>query len=35
VHGRAGARASAGGPLVALDIAEAVPAVLAELLRRS
>jgi hydroxyethylthiazole kinase-like uncharacterized protein yjeF len=32
VHGRAGARASAGGPIVALDIAEAVPAVLAGLL---
>jgi len=32
VHGRAGARASAGGPLVALDIAGAVPAVIADLL---
>ncbi|WP_438501981.1 ADP-dependent NAD(P)H-hydrate dehydratase [Planctomonas deserti] len=32
VHGRAGALASAGGPLVALDIAEAAPAVIATLL---
>jgi NAD(P)H-hydrate repair Nnr-like enzyme with NAD(P)H-hydrate dehydratase domain len=32
VHGRAGARASAGGPLVALDIAGATPAVIAGLL---
>lgn len=32
VHGRAGERASRGGPLVALDIAEAVPTVLRELL---
>ncbi|MCU1438682.1 MAG: hypothetical protein JWP66_1769 [Naasia sp.] len=32
VHGRAGAVASGGGPLVALDIAEAVPAVIARLL---
>jgi hydroxyethylthiazole kinase-like uncharacterized protein yjeF len=33
VHGRAAARASAGGPVAALEIARAVPAVLAELLR--
>ncbi|WP_275004570.1 bifunctional ADP-dependent NAD(P)H-hydrate dehydratase/NAD(P)H-hydrate epimerase [Promicromonospora iranensis] len=32
VHGRAAARASAGGPLAALEIARAVPAVVAELL---
>jgi hypothetical protein len=32
VHGRAAARASAGGPLAALEIAGAVPAVVAELL---
>ncbi|GHH72262.1 bifunctional ADP-dependent NAD(P)H-hydrate dehydratase/NAD(P)H-hydrate epimerase [Promicromonospora soli] len=32
VHGRAAARASAGGPVAALEIAHAVPAVLAELL---
>ncbi|GAB2505450.1 NAD(P)H-hydrate epimerase [Promicromonospora xylanilytica] len=32
VHGRAAARASAGGPVAALEIARAVPAVLAELL---
>ena len=32
LHGLAGARASAGGPLVALDIAEALPATIAELL---
>jgi NAD(P)H-hydrate repair Nnr-like enzyme with NAD(P)H-hydrate dehydratase domain len=32
VHGRAAARASAGGPVAALEIANAVPAVLAELL---
>ncbi|WP_210479151.1 ADP/ATP-dependent (S)-NAD(P)H-hydrate dehydratase [Naasia sp. SYSU D00948] len=33
LHGRAGERASAGGPLVALDIAAAVPATIAALLR--
>lgn len=33
VHGHAAARASAGGPLAALEIARAVPAVVAELLR--
>ncbi|MFC8798856.1 NAD(P)H-hydrate epimerase [Promicromonospora sp. NPDC057138] len=33
VHGRAAARASAGGPVAALEIAQAVPAVVAELLR--
>lgn len=33
VHGRAAARASAGGPVTALAIAQAVPAVVAELLR--
>lgn len=32
VHGRAAAKASAGGPLAALEIARAVPAVVAELL---
>jgi NAD(P)H-hydrate repair Nnr-like enzyme with NAD(P)H-hydrate dehydratase domain len=32
VHGRAGERASAGGPIAALDIAEAIPPVIAELL---
>ncbi|MEU4364335.1 bifunctional ADP-dependent NAD(P)H-hydrate dehydratase/NAD(P)H-hydrate epimerase [Promicromonospora sp. NPDC023987] len=32
VHGRAAARASAGGPVAALQIAQAVPAVIAELL---
>lgn len=32
VHGRAGAVASRGGPLTALQVADAVPAVLAELL---
>jgi NAD(P)H-hydrate repair Nnr-like enzyme with NAD(P)H-hydrate dehydratase domain len=32
VHGRAGERASAGGPIAALDIAEAIPATIAELL---
>jgi hydroxyethylthiazole kinase-like uncharacterized protein yjeF len=32
VHGRAGARASAGGPLVALDIAGAIPSVIADIL---
>ncbi|PUB30027.1 hydroxyethylthiazole kinase-like uncharacterized protein yjeF/hydroxyethylthiazole kinase-like uncharacterized protein yjeF [Promicromonospora sp. AC04] len=32
VHGRAAARASGGGPVAALEIAQAVPAVLAELL---
>ncbi|MCP2282650.1 yjeF C-terminal region, hydroxyethylthiazole kinase-related/yjeF N-terminal region [Promicromonospora umidemergens] len=32
VHGRAAARASAGGPVAALEIARAVPAVIAELL---
>ncbi|WP_369371032.1 bifunctional ADP-dependent NAD(P)H-hydrate dehydratase/NAD(P)H-hydrate epimerase [Promicromonospora sp. Populi] len=32
VHGRAAARASAGGPVAALQIAQAVPAVVAELL---
>lgn len=35
VHGRAGARASAGGPLLAFDIAGAVPGVIAELLTRA
>jgi len=33
VHGLAAARASAGGPLVALDVAEALPATIAALLR--
>ncbi|MDY7542857.1 ADP/ATP-dependent (S)-NAD(P)H-hydrate dehydratase [Cryobacterium sp. 5B3] len=33
VHGLAATRASAGGPLVALDVAEAVPATIAALLR--
>ncbi|MDY7526748.1 NAD(P)H-hydrate dehydratase [Cryobacterium sp. MDB1-18-2] len=33
VHGLAAARASAGGPLVALDVAEAIPATIAALLR--
>ncbi|MFC4628884.1 bifunctional ADP-dependent NAD(P)H-hydrate dehydratase/NAD(P)H-hydrate epimerase [Promicromonospora alba] len=33
VHGRAAARASAGGPVTALEIARAVPAAVAELLR--
>lgn len=32
LHGLAGARASAGGPIVALDIAEALPGTIAELL---
>jgi len=32
VHGEAGRRASSGGPIAALDIAEALPAVIAELL---
>ena len=32
IHGRAGERASAGGPIAALDIAEALPATIAELL---
>lgn len=32
LHGLAGARASGGGPIVALDIAEALPAVIADLL---
>ncbi len=32
VHGRAAERASAGGPIAALDIAEAIPATIAELL---
>ena len=32
VHGRAGERASQGGPIVALDIAEALPAAIRELL---
>lgn len=32
VHGRAGERASAGGPIAALDIAEAIPRTIAELL---
>jgi hydroxyethylthiazole kinase-like uncharacterized protein yjeF len=32
-HGRAGARASAGGPLAALSIADATPETVAELLR--
>jgi hydroxyethylthiazole kinase-like uncharacterized protein yjeF len=32
LHGEAGRRASAGGPIVALDIAEALPAVIADLL---
>ncbi len=32
VHGRAGERASAGGPIAALDIAEALPGAIAELL---
>ncbi|TFB85882.1 NAD(P)H-hydrate dehydratase [Cryobacterium algoricola] len=33
VHGLAAARASAGGPLLALDVAEALPATIAALLR--
>lgn len=33
VHGRAGEQASDGGPIVALDIAEAVPGVVRDLLR--
>ncbi|RFA11990.1 NAD(P)H-hydrate dehydratase [Subtercola boreus] len=33
LHGLAGERASGGGPIVALDIAEAVPAVIGELRR--
>lgn len=33
VHGLAGARASAGGPLTVLDLCAAVPATIAELLR--
>ncbi|HEY8587951.1 MAG TPA: ADP/ATP-dependent (S)-NAD(P)H-hydrate dehydratase [Naasia sp.] len=33
IHGRAGTLASGGGPIVALDIAEAVPATIARLLR--
>lgn len=33
VHGRAGTLAAHGGPLVALDVAEAVPATVARLLR--
>lgn len=33
VHGRAGARASGGGPIAAGDIAAATPATVAELLR--
>lgn len=32
VHGRAGARASRGGPLAAMDMADEVPQVVAELL---
>jgi NAD(P)H-hydrate repair Nnr-like enzyme with NAD(P)H-hydrate dehydratase domain len=32
LHGEAGRRASGGGPIVALDIAEALPRVLADLL---
>ncbi len=32
VHGRAGERASAGGPIAALDIAEAIPPIIAGLL---
>jgi NAD(P)H-hydrate repair Nnr-like enzyme with NAD(P)H-hydrate dehydratase domain len=34
VHGLAAARASAGGPIVALDVAEALPATIAALLTR-
>ncbi|MBD7999803.1 bifunctional ADP-dependent NAD(P)H-hydrate dehydratase/NAD(P)H-hydrate epimerase [Oerskovia gallyi] len=34
VHGWAGARANPGGPVAALDVAEALPGVVAELLRR-
>ncbi|WP_431279813.1 ADP-dependent NAD(P)H-hydrate dehydratase [Leifsonia poae] len=34
VHGRAGERASYGGPIAALDIAEALPEVVRELLNR-
>jgi ADP-dependent NAD(P)H-hydrate dehydratase / NAD(P)H-hydrate epimerase len=33
VHGRAARRASAGGPIVSADVASAVPAVVADLLR--
>ena len=32
IHAQAGERASAGGPLVALDVAEAIPSVIASLL---
>lgn len=32
IHAKAGERASAGGPLVALDVAEAIPGVIASLL---
>ncbi|BDZ44296.1 ADP-dependent NAD(P)H-hydrate dehydratase [Naasia aerilata] len=35
LHGRAGERASSGGPLAALDIAEALPATIASLLADS
>lgn len=35
VHGRAGERASDGAPIVALDIAEAVPTVVRDLLRNA
>src|SRR4051812_4515344 len=35
LHGRAGARASGGGPVTALDIAEALPATVAALLKSS
>src|SRR3954447_16300088 len=35
LHGRAGERASAGGPVTALDIAEALPATVAALLKSS
>ncbi|MFF1878012.1 NAD(P)H-hydrate dehydratase [Leifsonia sp. NPDC058230] len=34
LHGRAGARASSGGPIVALDIAEALPQIVRETLDR-
>ena len=34
VHGLAAARASGGGPIAALDVAEAVPATIAALLAR-
>ncbi len=35
VHGQAGARACGGGPLAAIDIADAIPAVVAGLLKQA